>query len=179
MGLWADQPVRGLLLTEPMKLLHPEWTHRHVSAPHLCVCVCVPCMCRWDSRTYILICPYQPALCFLWQNAYNSSPTNSSSVWVWTINYMTPQIRQIHFSVGTFSTLNKYLMSIANIPSVLSLVIYAIQIKIKFYFIIFTQQCIFINIIFRALMTRGETHYKELYFIKCDDSNEEGLVGIN
>ena len=55
---------------------------------------------------------------------------------------MTPQIQQIHFSVGTFSTLNKYLMSIANIPSVLSLVIYAIQTKIKFYFIIFTQQCI-------------------------------------
>ena len=161
-----------------MKLVYPEWSHRHISAPHLW-CVHVPSMYRWDSRTHILICPYQPTLCFLWQNAYTSSPTNSSSVWVWTINYMTPQIQQIHFSVGTFSTLNKYLMSIANIPSVLSLVIYAIQTKIKFYFIIFTQQCIFINIIFRALMTRGETHYKELYFIKCDNSNEEGLVGIN
>ena len=64
---------------------------------------------------------------------------------------MPPQIQQISFSVGTFSTLNKYLMSIANSPSGLSLVIYAIQ--IKFYFVIFTQQCIVINIIFRALLT--------------------------
>ena len=64
---------------------------------------------------------------------------------------MPPLIQQIRFSVGTFSALNKYLMSIANSPSVLSLVIYAIQ--IKFYFVIFTQQCIVINIIFRALLT--------------------------
>ena len=66
---------------------------------------------------------------------------------------MTPQIQQIHFSVGTFSTPNKCLMSITNILSVISLVVYAIQIKINCYFIIFTQQSVFINIIFRALLT--------------------------
>lgn len=50
-------------------------------------------------------------------------PLTLKSVWVWIINYMTTQIQEIHFSVGTFSLPpNKFLMSVTNILSVISLV---------------------------------------------------------